>query len=218
MVPNSTHPQATYAAVVASGLLAVLLAGIGCAGGQADEPGPLEIRADAYGRTYEAARRVLRDHGFELDRQDYRFGRITTRPLGSPTIVEIWHGSNSTAAQAAASTINDQRRLVTVMLDPAPKPSDLSAETVEQFTQTEPAAYLLRVEVTIERHQHPQQRLSGSTKPNRLINRLSTVPTELKRRGIEGEYWLPISRDPYLEHRLLTAIVRRSQELANPNN
>ena len=82
----------------------------------AANPYPIQLRD--YDRTYTAAIAVLRDNGFRIDRQDYRFGRLTTIPLGSPTIAEPWHRHNSTTAQAWHSTLSDLQRRVTVFLEP----------------------------------------------------------------------------------------------------
>lgn len=180
-------------------LWVLLAAGLtACAAPELTTPNPFQIDDREYARVFDASILVLRDYGFRVDRKDYRFGVITTMPLDSPTILEPWRGLNSTADQASEATLNSDRRIVRVNLEPDP---------------TGQPDYLLRVEVTVERRQQPQRRLTGSTDGYRLLGSLSRTPGEWSQRGIGSTYWTPISRDPYLEERLLAAIVRRSLQL-----
>ena len=180
--------------------MTLLLIG-GCAAKPAAIDNPLSIKAAQYDDAYEAAKLVLREHGFDLDRQDYRFGRVSSQPLGAPSAVEFWRGSNTTGGQAIDSTLNDQRRIVTVSLNPTEP-------------EGESPTYTLGIEVMLERHEHPMWQLTGSTAPNRMVNRLTAVPTAWRERGITATYWLPTQRDPHLEQRLMHAIVEQMNEQA----
>jgi len=88
---------------------------------------PLTIDAREYKRMYKASIEVLRDEGFRPDRQDYRFGRVTTQPRDAPSVFEPWNRTNATAWHTANSTINAQRRQVTVFLDPVEDSSSAAA-------------------------------------------------------------------------------------------
>ena len=46
-----------------------------------------------------------------------------------------------------------------------------------------------------------------------MMSQLKSVPAEWQARGIEAQYWQSVARDPYLEQRLLKAIVARSTAL-----
>ncbi len=161
---------------------------------------PLEIAPGEYDRLFEAAVGELRARGFVVDRHDYRFGTVSTRPVGSPTILEPWRAGNSVYDQAVASTVNYQRRQITITLEPVENGQDMEP----------PDRYLLRAEVIIERVVLPTTYITGSTTSRRVIGKLSRVPAEWRQRGITGHYWRPIGRDPYLEQQLIEAIVRRS--------
>ncbi|MCC7145136.1 MAG: hypothetical protein IT443_01685 [Phycisphaeraceae bacterium] len=104
--------------------LLVLAALGGCASKAVHPDNPLTIDAREYSRVYEASGLVLRDMGFSLDRQDFRFGRLSTFPLGSPTIGEPWRRQNSTLSQSVQSTLNTERRRVEIMIDPPAPGSD----------------------------------------------------------------------------------------------
>lgn len=211
-------------------MLLTVTALLGCRGPAALAPNPFEIDAREYDRVYDASVQVLRDYGFTVDRQDYRFGRVTTGPLGSPTLLEPWKRDNSTLGQAAASTVGDLQRKVTVFIDPViamdATPARAAGEEVAEDAEIaasagasaspadggEAGAYLLRVEVLIERREVPTRRLTGTASRN-VFSSLRDTPVEWQKRGIEANYWLPVSRDPQLEQRLLREIVSRSLSL-----
>lgn len=138
---------------------------------------------------------MLRDAGFQLNRQDFRFGRISSEPQGSPTVFEPWKSDNVRAEEAWLSTLGDLRRTVTISLEPK--------ETVELAS-----AYGLRVEVVLERLQIPERRMDGRTQGSVFAD-LGEVPAELQDRGIRQRYWQPIGRDLALEQYLTQKILEQ---------
>ena len=168
---------------------------------------PLPIDSREYSRIFAATVVELRHQGFIINRHDYRFGVITTRPQPSPTLMEPWQRQNTTAYQGLESTLNSQRRTVTVTLEPAEIVTGKAAAATET---TEGQAYRLRVEVLIERQQHPALQATGSPSARTLVRPLTAVPRELQDRGITGPYWEPLKRDPYMEQQLIARIVHRA--------
>ena len=159
---------------------------------------PVEFLAANYSRIFHDAVDVLRDEGFRIDRQDFRFGHVTTWPLPAPTAFEPWEQTHTTLDQALESTVNHQRRVVRVTLDPVG-----GGISRKDF-------YLLRVEATIQRLAVPTRQLTGSTDGPFVFATLRSVPTELAMRTITSAYWTDVARDGHLEHRLLTEILHRS--------
>ncbi|MCC7408936.1 MAG: hypothetical protein IT442_12760 [Phycisphaeraceae bacterium] len=190
-------------------LLWLAVAMAGCHSASKSAVNPLAIDAREYSRLFEASVLELRDLGFVVDREDYRFGQITTRPLTSPTIFEFWKPVNSTMGQAAQSTANLQRRTVQVFLEPA-RPEGAQAPTAEGG-ELHAGPYQLRVEVMIERLQRPDAFVSGAS--DRPLGSLTAHPQEWERRGIADRYWLAVGRDERLERRLIERIVRQSFKL-----
>lgn len=188
------------------------LALMGCQQPKADAPNPLSIDAREYDRMYDAAIVVLRDHGFRVTRQDYRFGRVTAGPKGSATALEPWKGDNSNLHLAGVSTFSDIQRRAMIYIDPIAGDAEQDAETADAPTaptETATDGYTLRVEVILERKQQPTRRLTGSHSKN-VFSDLREVPAELKQQGIQASYWQQIGRDAQLEQRLLQAIVRQA--------
>lgn len=241
------------------GAIALIAAGGsgGCARGlDTTVSNPVEIDASEYPRVFKAADASLREMGFRMDRIDYRYGRLSTRPLLAPVFFEAWKPTSTTIGQQAAGTLNDQRRIAIVTIEHAPpgwspatqpaapttaaspetaiattspstspatqagdaatQPSSQPAEAVPLDGPGSPpipvgsGTYLLRVEVIIEQSQRPATRLSGSTLSSSMFNTYGANPAENEARGVEKSFWRPISRDVYIEQRLLADILRRS--------
>ncbi len=151
-----------------------------------------------YDATFDAAVQLLRDYGFTIDRQDYRFGLVTTRPLVSPTIFEPWRTTNTSAGQMAQGTLNSQRRIVRVAIKPITLP--ISPTTKYQLT----------VQVTLIKLQQPLKHLNGSTSGFSIVSNYSAVPAEWKEKGITRAYWIPDGSDPLLAQRIIDDVSKRA--------
>ena len=178
---------------------------------------------EEYGRMYQAAVDVLREEGLVVAMQDYRFGRIASEPFAAGTIAEPWRKSGRTLRQAARSTLNSQRRVVTVTIESTTAPTGAEADAKSPLAKVAAdrarsgeGDYLVRVEVSIEQLQVPRRYLTGSTTGRSVFGHLSSVPAELEERGISGNYWQPVGTDPYMEQHLLEQIVRRSISVQAP--
>jgi hypothetical protein len=211
-----------HAWLMMSLLPSLLLAGCSRQVVQTDNPTPLQ--ADQYEAYFDSATQVLRDNGFVIDRRDYRFGQITTRPQGSPNIFEVWNPQNTTADQAIESTLASEQRRVSVTFTGIASPdmaSDLplppaegSGEGPPTQTGSDPASkmaagYAVQVRVILERRQIPTRRMAGSARRN-VFSNLSAPPRDLIDRGITASYFEPVGRDEYLEARLIKQITDRA--------
>lgn len=177
----------------------------------ADNPAPLS--ADLYKTYFDTAIDVLRDNGYVIDRNDYRFGTITTLGQGSPTVLEVWNPQNTTASQAVESTLADEQRRVNVTFakhEPQAA-TETGSDPVSEATSGGGGGYAIEVEVILERRQTPTRRVNGSARRNVFTN-LSAVPKELADKGVTGNYWQPVGRDAYLEARLMKQINDRVAE------
>lgn len=179
---------------------------------------PVEIDVTEYDRIFRASVDVLQNKGFGIDRQDYRFGVVTSRPRSSPTAFEPWHRDNTTLAQTLESTTNYQRRRVAIRLIPADSlapakqaesDSPSLARPDADATQAD-AGYLLEVQVVVEQVEAPTRQLTGATGHRRMFRDLAAPPDNLARRQITENYWRPVGRDKNLEQQLVADILRQS--------
>ena len=174
---------------------------IGCATDPIWISRPQQINADAYADVYRASQQVLKDFGFQLDRKDYRFGVISTKPLRSPSLIEPWKHANATFSHTEQSAWSELRRIVRVTIEP----SDRNDELLE---------YDVDIRVDLERLSLPLRRLDGTARRRNIFTSLSSIPEEWRQRGIIARYWESIGRDNKLEQKLLGQIMKRAgQEL-----
>jgi hypothetical protein len=184
-------------------LALIALTALGCSRTIVEADNPAPLAAGTYQDTYEASIDVLRDFGFVIDRRDYRFGRITTLPLGSPNLFEIWSPLNTTRQQAMQSTLASEQRRVNIIIE---RPAGLPNDADHSLTD---AGYTLEVQVVIERKQIPTRRLAGSARRN-VFSNLAAAPQNLNHRSVTTSYWQPVGQDPYLEARLVKQITERA--------
>lgn len=163
---------------------------------------------ERYPQVHAAIIEVLRQHGFRVARNDYRFGTVTTYPKESPTTLEFWIDDASTYAQRREDTYNAQQRTIKVQVA-ALAPGDSLEDVLDDLENPEPT-YYLSVEVLIQRLQRPERYLTHSAS-ERISARYTAVPTHLSRQGIDGPYAQDLTRDHRLERRLLEAIKAASQ-------
>ena len=190
-------------------LLAAALGVAGCT--TAPRPAPLpspigvEIASGAYPAAFAAAVDTLRGAGFAVDRADYRFGVVTTRPEGSPTVFEPWKTGNTTHHARVLSTLNDVRRRITVTFAGA---DDAGAALRAGAQPGEPvASRQMRVLVQLEARDTPGRRLNGSADrrvfSDRAPRRLDGSDAEL------AVFWHSLGRDLGLEAELQSRILAR---------
>jgi len=197
---------------VASALLIGLLLMSACSS-TPDQPAEqttavFTFSAESYPAVHAAAVKVLRDNGFTIARNDYRFGAVTSDPKESPTLMEFWLDDATTRDQAQSDTLNAQQRTVRVTIQEyVDLEAALSSTNSDggEGTDDTPKQYQLMIEVLVERLQQPDRYLTHSAS-NRLTATYRTTPRHLNNRGIDGTYAQVMTRDPLLERRLVQAI------------
>ncbi|MGQ0628690.1 MAG: hypothetical protein ACT4PL_11390 [Phycisphaerales bacterium] len=185
---------------IAAVLLMVLAAG-GCAsrGGSA-----LEVAPGDYAAAFEAARAVLRENSFAIERQDARAGVISTRPRSAGGIATPWDGQQSTTRAEIEDTMHRQARAVTVRFRRAGSGGRAGLDPDDDLLET-PSPVVLTVTVDLLRRQRPGWRVEPTA-----IN-LSSYSSDpaLAAAGLEPTYDTVIDQDDLLAGRIL----RRIEEL-----
>ena len=179
------------------------------------------------GGYFDLARDVLRDEGFILERVDAQGGVITTRPKTTAGLATPWHSDQSTLSQEIDDLASRQQRTVRITFA-APGVTmfdDLRAATTGSTApgstgSTGSAAVAdgaagsgemtMTVRVILERMSRPGWRV------NTTSVRLSTysIDTDLRDRGVGGQYAVAREDDQDLAERLANEIVLRQGRLA----
>lgn len=213
--PSRRLPHRTAAAVTTAlattlcTALGTALVPAGCTTAPRPVPPPptqaVDIAPGRYADAFAAAVETLRRSGFRIDRADHRFGVVTTRPEGSPTLFEPWKAGNTTHHTRVLSTLNDVRRTVTVTFDAEPAAAHPLVPAAPPREKSD--ARRMSVAVHLETRDAPGRRLDGRTDgrvftdptPPRAVDENEDVPAA----------WKAIGRDPGLEAQLQRRILAR---------
>ena len=111
----------TRSALAVVGSVALLTLMAGCTPVQS---GPLSVSPERYPAAFQAARDVLRDADFVLERTDVRAGVLTTAVKTTVGAASPWDEEQSTAGQEMEDLFNRQARTVRVVFSPRGSVSD----------------------------------------------------------------------------------------------
>lgn len=184
----------------------------GCAGPDA-APAEMELAADRYDAAFDAAREVLRDYRFEIDRVDARAGVISTRPKPTAGLATPWDREQQSLRQEWEDFANQQQRVVRIVFEPASARVARERGPVPQAAPGPPRADLrtldeplsLRIEAVVERINRPHHRVETEALG---ASSFATEPA-LRERGMQPTYAVARDRDRAFEAALLRAIERR---------
>lgn len=197
-----TPPTAAFALAGWPRRLFTLLAGmvlIALGGCNASGPPTFNVQIGQYQQAFNAARDVLRDYHFQLERVDGAQGVITTADLFSAGLLTPWDQVQTTPQQELSDIVNNQARRVRIVFarasqqaDPIDPPSDAEACVGD-------------VQVVIRRVQ------VALVRPNSRSVSLTTTAVDpaLTAKQIWGNYAVPFARDEELERRIARAIEAR---------
>lgn len=178
--------------------IAISLVFAGVLAGCASPPtgnGEFAVSGDQYAPTFDAARTVLLDWGFEIQRVDARSGVITTFPKESGGLATPQDRDHSSAADEFEDFFNLQSRTVRVeFVSPSAAP--------EADLRTAGGDLTLRVRAIVWRRHRPGWRLE----PSGVTLSTWTTDPELANRGMAGSYVVAVRRDHDLEARVAAAI------------
>lgn len=164
-------------------------------------PSTFVIEPAQYAAAFDAAREALRAHRFELDRVDAAGGVITTSPAPGAGFATPWIDHTDTVEDGLKSTINDERRVATVVFSlqganaEAPADLRLASQPLD-----------VSVRVSVERLYRPGRR------PDATGVRLGSFATdpELVARGEQPWYATHVRDDDRLAGRIARAIMQGS--------
>lgn len=163
-------------------------------------------------RLWNAAREVLRDHRFTLDRVDRRRGVITTMPETSQGIGEFWRSDVATREDLWESTLNAIRRKATIRFV-GPASDDLAATGSDSAgTRELPAGGDARqwtsIEVVVrkERFASKERQFTSTGAVYQVFG--SQLPSITGEPITEADdRWVDHGRDPAMEERLVEEIL-----------
>jgi hypothetical protein len=194
---------------VSTALLLVVAASAAILPGCAAPPEPKSdwpIAAGEYVATFEAARQVLRDTGFGIDRTDPAAGVLATRTKATAGLGTPWDREQATAGDEIEDLFNRDARQIRITFEPDPP----TPETVDlRDTQS---TLLVRVRAVKFRRHRPNWQLESSAIQ---LSQRAEDPA-LDARGMSGEYRVAYTEDRVLAARLADEIRRLAAQ--TPSN
>lgn len=198
--------------LLASVLLACVLAG--CTSARSPAPpaaATFTVAADGYAEAFEAAKRVLLDQRFELERVDARAGIILTRPRSGAGLLAPW--TMGPGARPVEDTLNAQSRRVEVRFEPAEEIDRLPGGVPDALADPRPpvspseaqGAIVVSVRALISRRVTPTRRLDPTT----IRGNATPADPTLFQRGLSAVYTAPHDLDAKASRSLSRAIQRR---------
>jgi hypothetical protein len=101
-------------------------------------PASITVQDPSFEKLWTAAEDTAREYGFRLDRKDRRAGILTTEPVTSKQLFELWRRDTGTAAQAADNTLDSYRRCIHFEFQKiAGGYSIIPRVVIERYTQAE---------------------------------------------------------------------------------
>jgi hypothetical protein len=190
------------------GLLGVLVLGTGCSSsngrpstqpataidyheGQSNfwfaKPAVASVACSSYDALWNNASLVALADGFAIDREEYRNGLLTTKPLVSAQIFEPWKRDVGDLHEVVQSTISTVRRTIHFDLRRLPDGS-----------------FSASPKVLIEHHSLAERRITSVTEYLTVFQADRPLDEEYTEEGvlIVSDYWFAIGRDYALERKL----------------
>jgi hypothetical protein len=161
-----------------------------------DQPAPASAHANDFQRLWTASEDVARDFFFRLDRQDFRAGLLTTRPMVSAQWFEPWRRDVRTAKHRNESSLATIRRTAHF-----------------QFERLDDGSYRVTPRVLVERQALAEQRITSAVAYQQYFRR--PLRAQDRPRGtresdvgvyLPNRYWYPVGRDAALEKAFVEAI------------
>lgn len=158
------------------------------------QPAVASVKSLEFQPLWNACEDTARSYLFQLDRQDFRSGLITTRPMVSEQLLEPWRKDTGTAHGVVVNSIATIRRTVRF-----------------EFTQSD-GAYVVTPKVLVERQTILERRITSAVNYRQVFSGPASPDS---RTAVEAEadvpsrYWTPVARDTQMEKQIASEVRRR---------
>ncbi len=167
-----------------------------------NQPAEVTIHGDDFEKLWKACEQSARDYMFQLDRQDYRSGLLTTVPLTSAQWFELWRQDVKTINDAELSSIATIRRTATF-----------------QFQKNPDGSYDVTPRVLVERQTIAEKRITSVTTYSGIFalardpnDNPSGTPESDQGIIIRPRYWYALGRDAALERDLARSVEKKLRD------
>jgi hypothetical protein len=163
-----------------------------------DQPSIASVTSLQFQPLWQSCERVARSYLFELDRQDYRLGLLTTKPMISKQILEPWRKDAGTLHAVMENSLATIRRTLRFQID-----------------RSDNGTFEMTPRVLVERETILERRLTSAAQYRTAFS----GPASGSRTTADAEadipiiYWTPIGRDFEMEKHVAAEVQSRLQAL-----
>lgn len=156
-----------------------------------DKPSAATVGNFQFQPLWDACEKVAREYLFQLDRQDYRLGLITTKPMISKQLLEPWRKDAGTFHAVLANSLATIRRTLRFEID-----------------RDDDGLYVVKPKVLVEQETILERRITSASQYRTAFS----GPAVGSRTALDQEteipivYWTPIGRDSEMEIHIAAAI------------
>jgi hypothetical protein len=158
------------------------------------QPPNASVTHDNYEEMWQACIEAARYRGFKPDLPNYREGILTTQPLVSKQIFEVWRRDVATINDQVESTLATTRRIIRFEISRGPD---------DTFTCVP--------KVLVEHYAAAERRITAIQRYREAFSLTNVQGSKERDRGIDipPEYWYTTGRDAVMEKQLAEAIKSR---------
>ena len=159
-----------------------------------DQPDVASVENFQFQALWDACEQVARGYQYQLDRQDYRLGLLTTKPMVSKELFEPWRKDAGTLHGVLQDSLTTIRRSIRF-----------------EIKRTEQGTFVMTPRVLVERETILERRITSAAQYRTAFSgpAVGTRTSAEIEENVPVVYWTPISRDPEMEKHI-AADVRRS--------
>jgi hypothetical protein len=160
-----------------------------------DQPAVASVENFQFQPLWDSCERTARSYLYELDREDYRLGLLTTKPMISKQFFELWRKDAGSAHAVLQNSLQTIRRTVRFEIE-----------------RTDDGTFVMTPRVLMERETILERRITSSIQYRTAF----AGPPAPSREAVEAEtealpiiYWTPIGRDTAMERQIADEVRRR---------
>jgi hypothetical protein len=174
-------------------LQVVVAAALAAAGCSSSQPAPVSqpgCTPAPKAEAMPAARHVLVQMGFQIDKYDLDAGVITTRPLSGSQFFEVWRGDNASTYDATEAAMHSIRRVVEM-----------------SFTESDGSTCML-CRANVKRLSLPERQVVGTSGAFSLFTRSTGFITDTRLNPAQEREmaWIDLDRDAALEAKVVASV------------
>jgi hypothetical protein len=161
-----------------------------------NQPPVASIQSADFQKLWNACAQTARNDLFEIDRNDFRLGLLTTYPVISKQFFEIWRSDSGNAHETLQNSLQTIRRTIRF-----------------ELARGDDGTWVAHPKVLKEQLAHEERRITAYAQYTYAFTPLVNTPTRVinENQVIPSSYWYAIGRDTEMEKELANSVREKLQ-------